>query len=110
MITRFSPRKAAVLLCGTAARAINAFLRNVASLSLSRLRAEIIGMNNGYAGLPRTAHRLESGELTLEWLISEIDTYGGVLGVGREGVVEDVVDLSKRIEARLSAQSHGDES
>ncbi len=76
------PHRAAILFSGVESPGMNAFLRHLVRLGLNRHGAEVLGVKDGFAGIVRTARRLESGESTLETLIDTIDTRGGLLGVG----------------------------
>jgi 6-phosphofructokinase 1 len=72
-----------VLFSGGDAPGMNALLRAVVRLGRNRYEADVLGGKDGYAGLVRSARRLESGELTLATLSNEIDTHHGLEGVGR---------------------------
>jgi len=90
-MTELWPHRAAILFSGGDSPGMNALLRDVARLGLNRHGAEIVGVKDGFAGMTRAVRRLESGELTLATLISEIDTHEGLLGVGR--ATQDLVRL-----------------
>src|SRR5690348_16803807 len=76
-------RPVAVLFSGGDAPGMNPLLRAIVRLGRNRHEADVLGVKDGYAGLVRTARRLESGQTTLASLMGEIDTHGGLLGVGR---------------------------
>ncbi len=76
------PDRAAILFSGGGSPGMNAFLRHLVRLGLNRHGALVLGAKDGFAGLVRTARRLESGETTLATLKSRIDTHDGLLGFG----------------------------
>jgi len=71
-----------VLFSGGDAPGMNALLRAVVRLGLSRHKADVLGAKDGYSGLVRTARRVGAGQLSLQTLINEIDTHEGLVGVG----------------------------
>src|SRR6516165_6878649 len=76
-------RRVMVLFSGGDAPGMNPLLRGLVRLGLNRHGADVLGAKDGFAGMVRTAQRLESGEWALATLISGIDAYEGLLGVGR---------------------------
>jgi 6-phosphofructokinase 1 len=90
-MTAYWPYRVVILFSGGDAPGMNALLRAIVRLGLSRHLAEVLGVKDGYAGLVRIVKLLESGELTLASLISEIDTHEGLLGVGHAS--QDLVRL-----------------
>jgi 6-phosphofructokinase 1 len=83
-----------VLFSGGDVPGMNALLRAIVRLGLSRHRADVLGAKDGFAGLVRTARRLEAGESTLASLIGEIDTHEGLLGAGLAS--QDLIRLDHR--------------
>jgi 6-phosphofructokinase len=67
-----------VLFSSGDAPGMNALLRAIVRLGLSRHRADVLGAKDGYAGPVRTARRLETGQSVLASLNNEID-HGTIL-------------------------------
>ena len=72
-----------VLFGGASAPGMNALLRAIVRLGLNRHHADVLGAKDGFAGLARTASRIESGQMTEVNLIGVIEAHVGLSGLLR---------------------------